>query len=135
MREFVMDKKMLTMGGVFYPTGHAVIMFPDKADADRTAQALVAESGFSDDEVMTLSPATVLRDIGKSEDGTDIPLPSVGTEAATARSFESLARQGHHGLIVAADSREDTERVMHVARRVPFSLAQKYRTLVIEDLN
>jgi len=134
MREFVLNPKMLTMGGVFYPTGHAVIMFPEKADADSTAQALVADGGFSDDEVQTLSPATLLRDIGKSEDGTDIPLPSVGTEAATVRSFESLARQGHHGLVVAADSREDTERLMQVARRVPFSLAQKYRTLVIEDL-
>ncbi|QHI97230.1 RNA-binding protein [Xylophilus rhododendri] len=134
MSEFVMDPGMLTMGGVFYPTGHAVIMFPDKADADSTAAALVTEAGFSGDQVRTLSPATFLRDIAKSEEGSDIPLPSVGTEGATVRSFESLARQGHHGLVVAADSREDTERLMAVARRVPFSLAQKYRSLVIEDL-
>ena len=45
MREFVMNDKMLTMGGVFYPTGHAVIMFPEKADADSTAQALVSDGG------------------------------------------------------------------------------------------
>jgi hypothetical protein len=134
MREFVMDKKMLTLSGVFYPTGHAVIMFPDQADAERTARALVSEAGFSDDEVMTLTPATVQREIGKSQEGTDTPLPSVGTEAATARSFDSLARQGHHGVIVLADSREDTERAMIVVRKVRFSLAQKYRTLVIEDL-
>ncbi|WPB58242.1 RNA-binding protein [Xylophilus sp. GOD-11R] len=135
MREFVMDKKMLTMGGVFYPTGHAVIMFPDKADAERTAEALVAEGGFPADAVASLSPATLLRDVAKSEEGSDIPLPSVGTEGATVRSFEALARKGHHGLVVVADSREDTERLMQIARRVEFSLAQKYRTLVIEDLN
>ena len=91
--------------------------------------------GFPAEAVQTLSPTTLLRDIGKSEDGSDIPLPSVGTEAATVRSFESLARKGHHGLVVEADSREDTERLMQVVRRVEFSLAQKYRTLVIEDLD
>ena len=135
MREFVMNPKMLTMGGVFDPTGHAVVMFPNPADATSTAQALVSEGGFPAEAVQTLSPTTLLRDIGKSEDGSDIPLPSVGTEAATVRSFESLARKGHHGLVVEADSREDTERLMQVVRRVEFSLAQKYRTLVIEDLD
>jgi len=135
MREFVLDEKMRTMGGVFYPTGHVVIMFPEPADAARTGESLVAEAGFESERVMSLSPATVLGQIAPSEDGADIPLPSVGTEAATVRSFEALARKGHHGLVVVSDSREDTERLMEVARRVPFSLAQRYRTLVIEDLD
>lgn len=134
MREFVLDDKMRTMSGTFYPTGHVVILFPEKADAARTAEGLVAEAGFSADEVMALSPGTVLRDVAPKGDGIDLPLPSVGTEGATARSFEALARKGHHGLVVVADSREEAERLMVVARRVPFSLAQRYRTLVIEDL-
>lgn len=134
MREFVPDEKMRTISGTFYPTGHVVILFPEQADAQRTAEGLLAEGGFSADRVMGLSPATVLREIALKGDA-DIPLPSVGTEGATARSFESLARKGHHGLVVAADSREDAERLMVIARRVPFSLAQRYRTLVIEDLD
>jgi len=133
MREFVPDEKMRTMSGTFYPTGHVVILFPEKADAERTAESLVADGGFPADQVTSLTPATVLREIAPHGDA-DIPLPSVGTEGATARSFETLARQGHHGLVVVSDSREDTERLMTIARRVPFSLAQRYRTLVIEDL-
>jgi len=135
MQEFRLDPKMRTMGGVFYPTGHVVIMFPDRADAESTGERLVTEGGFSAGQVMRLTPATVLREIAPSDDGADIPLPSVCTEGATVRSFESLARQGHHGLVVVADSREDAERLMQVARRVEFSLAQRYRTLVIEDLD
>ncbi|MES2186376.1 MAG: RNA-binding protein [Pseudomonadota bacterium] len=134
MREFVLDKRMVTMGGVFYPKGHAVVMFPHQADADATAAALVEEAGFSDDEVQRLAPATVLRQIAQTDDGADIPLPSLGTEGATVRAFQELAHRGHHGLIVAADSAADTERMMCIVRRVPFSLAQKYRALVIEDL-
>ena len=120
MQEFRLDPKMRTMGGVFYPTGHVVIMFPDRADAESTGERLVTEGGFTAGQVMRLTPATVLREIAPSDDGADIPLPSVGTEGATVRSFESLARQGHHGLVVVADSREDAERLMQVARRVEF---------------
>jgi hypothetical protein len=29
MKHFELTKKMLSMGGVFYPTGYAFIMFPD----------------------------------------------------------------------------------------------------------
>lgn len=135
MREFVLDKRMVTMGGVFYPKGHAVVMFPEPADADAVAEALVEEGGFSEDEVQHLAPRTVLHDIAHTDDGADIPLPSVGTEGATLRAFLELAQKGHHGLVVTADSAEDTERMMHIVRRVPFSLAQKYRALVIEDLH
>ncbi len=134
-REFVLDKRMVTMGGVFYPKGHAVVMFPEPADADSIAEALVEEGGFSDDEVQHLAPQTVMHDIAHTDDGADIPLPSVGTEGATVRAFLELAQKGHHGLVVAAESAEDTERMMHIVRRVPFSLAQKYRALVIEDLH
>lgn len=134
MREFVLDDKMRTMSGTFYPTGHVVVLFPEQEDARRTAESLVNEAGFAADDVMHLSPATVLKEIAPARDANDVPLPSVGTEGVTARSFEELARQGQHGLVVAADSREDAERLMVVARRVPFSLAQRYRTLVIEDL-
>lgn len=134
MKEFVLDDSMVTMGGVFYPTGYAVVMFPDDSDCRATGDALIA-AGFAEDDVRHLSPATVIREVSRTEDGINTPLPSVGTEGATVRTFDSLARQGHHGLVVSADSAEDTERMMEVVRRVPFSMAQKYRMLVIEDLN
>jgi len=46
MKEFQLDPKMRTMGGVFYPTGHVVIMFPRQADAESTGESLVTEGGF-----------------------------------------------------------------------------------------
>jgi hypothetical protein len=132
MSPFVLEPGMLSMGGVFYPTGYVVVMFPNAEDARRIGDTLVRD-GVSE-RVMELAPETVFREISRTEDGSDAPLPSVGTEGATVRSFHELARRGHHGLLVHANSGEATEAVMQVVRRVPFSFAQKYRTLVIEDL-
>jgi hypothetical protein len=134
MREFVLNDSMVNMSGVFYPTGYAVVMFPSEEDCRATAAAL-EQAGFSGDDVQHLSPATVFKEVSRTDKGNEEPMPSVGTESATVRTFAALARQGHHGLIVSANSAEDAERVMEIVRRVPFSLAQKYRTLVIEDLN
>ncbi|MCS4508942.1 hypothetical protein [Xylophilus ampelinus] len=133
MRKFVLDPDMVTMGGVFYPTGHVVVMFPEAADAQSTGEALL-EAGFTADEVFSVDPATTRREISRTDDGADIPLPSVGTEGATVRAFDELASKGHHGLVIRAESADETERAMEVVRKVPFSLAQKYRMLVIEDL-
>lgn len=134
MREFVLNDSMVNMSGMFYPTGYAVVMFPAEEDCRKTAESLM-QAGFDDDTVQHLSPATVFREVSRTDEGSDEPLPSVGTEGATVRTFAELASRGHHGLIVSADSAEEVERMMEVVRRVPFSLAQKYRTFVIEDLN
>ena len=40
MKHFELTKKMLSMGGVFYPTGYAFIMFPDPEDAKQVAEEL-----------------------------------------------------------------------------------------------
>ena len=132
MNPFVLEPSMLTMGGVFYPTGYAIIMFPDVAETQRVGQQLL-DQGISA-KVMHLKPETVLRDISRTDDGADAPLPSVGTEGATVRTLDELARKGQHGLLVHADSEEETEAVMQVVRTAPFSFAQKYRMLAIQDL-
>jgi hypothetical protein len=64
----------------------------------------------------------------------DSPLPSAGTDAATVRAYSKLAREGNTALLVATPDREAAERLMAEVRNVPFSIAQRYRTLVIEDL-
>ncbi len=134
MKEFVLDPDMLNMGGVFYPTGHAVVLFPEADHARQVADGLL-EAGFADDQVQLLKPATILREISRTEEGSDAPLPSVGTEGATVRMYEEMARQGHHGLVVAVESSEDDERLMQVVRKFPFAVAKKYRMLVIQDLD
>ncbi|MEO7885639.1 MAG: RNA-binding protein [Polaromonas sp.] len=130
MKNFEMTKKMLSMGGVFYPTGYAFIMFPDADDARQIAHEL--ETGS--DGVMLLTPEEILADIGHVDGHSEVTLPRVGTEGATVHKYVDLAREGHHALMIPASSREATERIMEVVRKVPFSYAQKYHSLAIEDL-
>ncbi|WP_198970325.1 hypothetical protein [Xylophilus sp. ASV27] len=134
MKEFSMRPGMQTLAGTFYPTGHAVVMFPQEQQARQAAEDLMAE-GFSDDDVELLRPDVMLREVLASTPDEADGLPSVGTEAATARTFGDLARQGHYGLLVAVNDAKAAERLMTVARRLHFSAAQRYRHLVIEELS
>lgn len=133
MRLFLMNPKMTTFQGVFYPTGYAFLMFPDAEIAEQTASALEAE-GFADPDIMLLTPEVVLKEIGKIDGESTVELPSVGTEGATVRKYIDLAREGHHALMVKAPSDDDTERLMKIVRGQPYSYAQKYHLLAIEDL-
>jgi len=132
MKTFELTPKMVTMGGVFYPTGYAVLLFPEATQARRAAEALEA-GGFTGDAVMLLPPEIILRDIGKV-DGDSSGLPSVGTEGHTVDKYIALARQGHHGVMVHAPDDEDTERLLTALRHRPFTYGQKYHMLAMEDL-
>jgi len=130
MKQFELTKKMISMGGTFYPTGYAFIMFPDAEDARQVAQELEVSS----DGVMLLTPQEILTDIGQADGHSDVNLPRVGTEGATVHKYVDLAREGHHALMIPVPNKDVTERIMTVVRRVPFSYAQKYHSLAIEDL-
>lgn len=133
MKTFSLLPKMLTLTGVFYPTGYAFIMFPEGDQAGQAAREL-EESGFDGEAIMLLEPDTILREIGKVDGDSDVMLPSVGTEGATVQKYVALAREGQHALMVHAPSEKETERVMTVVRKQPFSYAQKYHMLAMEDL-
>lgn len=133
MKTFALHPKMLTLSGVFYPTGYAFIMFPEGAQAEEAAREL-EESGFDGEAIMLLEPDTILREVGKVDGEPSTPLPSVGTEGHTVQTYVKLARQGQHALMVHAPSEKETERVMTVVRKQPFSYAQKYHMLAMEDL-
>ncbi len=133
MQAFLMDPKMTTMQGVFYPTGYAFVMFPDADNAEQAARELEA-AGFRDEEVMLLTPQLILKEIGKIDGDSTVALPSVGTEGATVNKYIDLAREGHHALMVKAPSDKDSERLMAIVRQFPFSYGQKYHMLAMEDL-
>lgn len=133
MKTFALHPKMLTLTGVFYPTGYAFIMFPEGDQAEQAARELEA-SGFDGEAIMLLEPDTILREIGRVDGESDVILPSVGTEGATVQKYVALAREGQHALMVHAPSEKETERVMAVVRKQPFSYAQKYHMLAMEDL-
>jgi len=130
MKQFEMTKKMISMGGTFYPTGYAFIMFPDVEDAKQVAHELEVSS----DGVMLLTPEEILTDIGHADGHSEMHLPRVGTEGATVHKYVDLAREGHHALMIPVPNKDATERIMEVVRKVPFSYAQKYHSLAIEDL-
>ena len=134
MKDFELTPKMLTLSGVFYPTGYAVILFPDLEAATRVARELQAEVDSVSADMMLLTPAAILSQIGKADDQSDVELPSVGTEGATVRKFIDLARQGHHAVMVKIDSDEEAERLMVAARAAAFSYGQRYHLLAMEDL-
>ncbi|MBL0419382.1 RNA-binding protein [Ramlibacter sp. AW1] len=134
MKPFVMQSSMTTMSGVFYPTGHAVLMFPGGHEDARKACKALAAVGIDDDEMSLLSPEVIMSDITRTVGSADIPLPSVGTEADTVRQMSHLAAQGHWGLLVHAPHQKDSDLIRKAIENIPVSYAQKYRQLVIEDL-
>ncbi|MEP6965548.1 MAG: RNA-binding protein [Polaromonas sp.] len=133
MKPFVLVPKMLTLQGVFYPTGYAFLLFPDEQNANQAGAELEA-AGFDSQDIMLLSPEVILREIGKVDGESDVALPSVGTEGATVRKYVDLAREGHFALMVKAPSDKDTQRVMAAVASLPFSYGQKYHILAMEDL-
>ncbi|VTU16693.1 hypothetical protein SRS16CHR_01840 [Variovorax sp. SRS16] len=135
MKHFTLDAHMTAaIGGAFYPTGHSLVMFPNAEDANRVGHALIDSCGFAGDEVYLIPPATVLAEIAPTVKDADALLPSAGTDGATVRAYTKLAREGHTALLVKTKDAAAAARLMEAVRKAPYSIAQRYRTLVIEDL-
>jgi hypothetical protein len=132
MKPLHLEPGMKTLRGVFYPTGHVVLMFPTEQDA-RAAGRLLEENGFDEEAVSLITPEALRRELLPAT-GDDVALPSAGTEGDTVRRFTDLASEGHHGLMIHAPSADESDRVMAVLKDAPVSYGQKYRHLVIEDL-
>lgn len=134
MKSFTLKPGMTTLGGVFYPTGYMVLMYPTEQDA-RAAVRLLDQDGLDGDEISIASPEQFLTEVfGTMEEGEEEDLPSAGTEGDTVRRFADLARKGHYCLLVHAPSGKQSEHVMQVLAGTPIVYGQKYRHLVIEDL-
>ncbi len=133
MKPFSVES-LTNMRGVFYPTGHIVLMFPTEQDARHACQ-LLRKDGVSEDDLSLASPEEFERQItGATDEEDDMLLPSIGTEAETARRFRMLAHEGHHALIVHASAGMSSDHVLEVLKGLPISYGQRYRFLVIEDL-
>lgn len=133
MKHFELESSMLTMGGVFYPTGYMVLMLPGEQEA-RAAESKLEAGGILGEKVSLLTPLVIQEQIARTVGTADIPLPSAGTEADTVRRFAQLASQGHYALMVHAPHAEESDRVMELLKGCPIAYGQKYRHLVIEDL-
>jgi hypothetical protein len=123
---------LATLGGAFYPDGYSMVMFPEEASAISVATELSQQK--PEVQIFHLPPASILSQITPTVADADNPLPSAGSEGATVRAYSKLAREGHHGLLVETPDGESAEWLMSAVRKVPYSMAQRYRKLVIEDL-
>jgi hypothetical protein len=132
VKAFHLERKMMSLLGDFYPTGHLFLMFPSEAQA-RRAETLLQCDGQDCGDVSLLTPQDVL-DIAHMFDGRDVALPTVGAEERTARHFGDLARDGHYALLVPVRNLQACERVMAALREANVSCAVRYRHFVIEDL-
>lgn len=61
-------------------------------------------------------------------------LASFGHEINLIELYRDLSRQGHHWLVVFAPEDEQAARVTEAAKRGNAKLAQRYSSLVIEEL-
>ncbi|MEJ6023475.1 RNA-binding protein [Ramlibacter sp. PS4R-6] len=133
MKAFAPDSKMYTLlGGVFYPTGHIFIMYPTAEEANDAERRLL-DAGFSGDSISLLTPDDIHTKIASAVIDND-HMPSAGTEAATARHYEELAREGHHAILVPVPKAKDAELAVAALKGTNISYAQRYRLLVIEDI-
>ncbi len=133
MKPFTLDSHLITLRGVFYPTGHIVAMVPGRPAAEGAAQAIV-RAGIPASEITLLTPEDLLGPIAQTIGSADQPFPSPGTEAETVRKLVQHASQGEWGLMVHAPKKEACERVLQALRGQPVTFAERYRHLVIEDL-
>jgi hypothetical protein len=134
MKPFSLSSGMTNMRGVFYPTGHVVLMFPTEQDARRACE-LLQKDGVSEDDLCLATPEEFERQItGATDEDDDMLLPSIGTESDTARHFRELAHAGHHALIVHASAKLTSDHVLDVLKDTSITYGQRYRFLVIEDL-
>lgn len=118
--------------GAFYPTGHVVIMFANKGDAERAGEALLT-GGYDEHEIVVLSSDDV---VSRIEDMLPhVSLFAIGTETRHMEERLELAKQGCEEMIVYAPTEHEAKRVMNVARRFPVKLAEMYHRLAIEHLN
>jgi hypothetical protein len=134
MKQFSLQSRMLTMRGVFYPTGYMFVMLPRREDAEQLEHELES-TGYRNHDVMLVPPETILQEIGHTVDHDDDTLPSLGTEAATVHEFERRARHGEYAVMIHAPTRRDADLVMDVVHTLPYSCATRYRPLVIEEMN
>lgn len=134
MKTFELSRDMVNLRGQFYPTGHIIAFFPS-ADAAQAAARALEDGGIGDDDISLITPEVMMKDIARTVGSADIPLPSPGTEADTVRRFSQFASQGHYALMIRSPRGDDAdERAMKALKDHHCSHAQKYRSLVIEDI-
>lgn len=128
-----MDRKQLpTEFGIFYPTGWIVLAFKDKALAERVQRDLMT-GGYEAQDCMLFDAGDVIPTAREQLENADW-LGRLGRADEMVQTHLNAAKGGSTFLLVYAQTDDEAERVMNVARRVPLQFAHRYRRFAIQTL-
>jgi hypothetical protein len=121
-----------TSFGVFKPVDHVLMSFASAAESDSAVAALLG-AGFSDSEMFRYTPAEMqvqaAQDIGNATG-----LASMGQDLNLVKAHLALAQQGQSFVVVSTPNDETVKRAADVATRCCATRAQRYGTLIVEEL-
>ena len=121
-----------TLFGVFRPVDHIVISFATAADQGSAAQQLL-QAHFEDVDVYRYTPMEMQQQAeGDIENATT--LASIGQDLNLVKAHLELAKSGQSFLVVHAQDTEDVDTVTKIAVRCGATRAQRYGSLIVEEL-
>jgi hypothetical protein len=122
-----------TQFGVFYPLGHVVVAFRSREDAERMRQLLL-DGGYDERDVTLWSDAEVAVGARELRQSASVIAKIFGAELEAMDKHIELADAGYTFLVAYSPSDLDTKRLMNVAHRFRYALAQKYDRFSITEL-
>ncbi len=126
------ERFLNTRNGVFYPTGHAVLVLSPQ-DARALGEAL-HDAGFAPDSTLLLDARQTADLMRASEQQAGTLSQIVGAEIKNLQVVRQLADNGASMLIVRVHDDEDERRLVQLAGRWPVHKAMRYHTLAIQEL-
>jgi hypothetical protein len=122
-----------TQFGVFYPLGHVVVALESREDADRMRQLLI-DGGYDEHDVTLWTGPQVATAARELQQSASVIAKIFGAELEAMNKHIELADAGYTFVVAYCPSDLDTKRLMNVANRFRYSLAQKYDRFSITDL-
>jgi hypothetical protein len=122
-----------TQLGVFYPVGHVVVALEAREDVERMGQLLI-DGGYDEPDVTLWSSSEVSAGARELQQSASLLARIFGAEIAAMDKHIELADAGYTFLVAYCPSELDTKRLMNVARRFRYGLAQKYDRFTITKL-
>jgi hypothetical protein len=124
--------KFPTSFGVFSPTGHIVMAFPNNDCAVMARAALLSE-GFKESEVSRYTTEEVILECEKSNEHAADPL-QIGQDVAKIAEYLALAKEGCGFLVVHAPGGERSKQAVRIVQPYGLKFAEKYNRLTLEEL-
>ncbi len=121
-----------TSFGVFKPVGHIVVALATQAQADALSSSLL-DAGFTAADLVHYTAQEMMDQVA-ADLLTASPLASLGQDLNLIKAHRALAERGSCFLVVHAAKHEQIERVTALAKGIPAQSAQRYGSLIVEEL-